>query len=103
MKTISIYDITLSVKDANTRIELYEFDEYCIKAQCKSIAIRKAKANLVDRIHKEWRVAMHNKLCLFSEVGLTAKQLNYLIDHGYIKEPNDKVIEVKRVEQTGWM
>lgn len=98
-----IYDITLSVKDANTRIELYEFSVHQIAARCESIAFRHAKARAVDYIHRVWREELYNKLCLFSEVCLTAKQLKYLVNHGYIKHPNDKVVELKHTEVVAWI
>lgn len=98
-----IYDVTLSVKDADTRIELYEFTEYGIKARCESIAIRKAMSAAVVHNHRVWRGGLFDKLCLSSEVGLTAKQLNFLIDRRYIKEPNDKVIDPKELKLTSWV
>ena len=96
------FDITLSVKDANTRIELYEVGQLHIKARCESIAVRKAIKEATDNIRRAWRVELYNECCLFGPHKLTAKQLWGLVDAGYIKQPNDKVIEFKYAELVCW-
>ncbi len=97
------FDVTVNVMDANTRIKLYEFGEYHIKARCKSIAIRKGIKAAMDNIHSNWREAMYNECCLFGPHKLTAKQLWGLVDAGIIVEPNDKVVEVASCEMTSWV
>lgn len=90
------FDVTVSVKDAVTMIELYEVKEFGIKARCENIAIRKVMQAATDFIRSQWRFKLYDKLCL-GPYKLTAKQLWGLVDAGYIKQPNDKVIEVKSV------
>lgn len=97
------FDVTVSVFDAVTMIELYEVKEFGIKARCECVAIRKAKQAATDFIRRQWRVQLYNECCLFGPYKLTAKQLWGLVDAGYIKQPNDKVIEEKSVILNGWV
>lgn len=102
------FDVTVSVMDANTRIELYEFSEPHISAhgpldRAKTSAKRKAIRAAMDSIHRDWRESIYTQYCVFGNHGLTAKQLWWLVDEGLIVEPNDKVVEVKTCECTGWM
>lgn len=95
------FSVTLSIKDATTRIELYKFTEHQIKARCESIAIRKAKVIAVDYIHRQWRSWAHDTYC--PRYGITAKQLWHMVDDGVIPIPNDKVVDVAEVEMTSWV
>lgn len=102
------FSVTVSVKDANTKIELYEFTEHQVKAlgplgRAKMVAKAKAKKAAMDFIHRSWRESTYLKYVAFGKHGLTAEQLWWLVDEGLIVEPNDKVVEVKTCELTSWI
>ena len=71
--------------------------------RAKTSAKRKAIRAAMDSIHRHWRESIYTQYCVFGNHGLTAKQLWWLVDEGLIVEPNDKVVEVKTCECTGWM
>lgn len=101
-----VFNVTVSVMDANTRIKLFEFTEYRIEARgpkgrATTTAKRKALRCAMDFIHRQWRVSIYNKCCIFSKQPLTAKQLWWLVNEGLITEPNNRVVEVESCECLG--